>query len=61
VVIATLNKALNEVLADPEVRKKALDVGIDARGSTPAEIQKRLQDDIVKWTKVIEGAKIEKQ
>ena len=60
-VIATLNKALNEVLADPEVRKKALDLGIDARGSTPAEIQKRLQEDIVKWTKVIEGAKIEKQ
>jgi tripartite-type tricarboxylate transporter receptor subunit TctC len=60
-VIAVLNKALNEVLADPEVKKKALDVGIDARGSTPAEIQKRLQDDIVKWTKVIDGAKIEKQ
>jgi tripartite-type tricarboxylate transporter receptor subunit TctC len=60
-VIATLNKALNEVLADPEVRKKALDLGIDTRGSTPAEIQKRLQDDIVKWTKVIEDAKIQKQ
>jgi hypothetical protein len=43
------------------VRKRALDVGIDARGSTPAEIQKRLQDDIVKWRKVIDGAKIPKQ
>jgi tripartite-type tricarboxylate transporter receptor subunit TctC len=60
-VIATLNKALNEVLADPDIRKRALDVGIDARGSTPAEIQKRLQDDIVKWSKVIDGAKIPKQ
>jgi tripartite-type tricarboxylate transporter receptor subunit TctC len=60
-VIATLNKALNEVLADSEVKAKALALGIDARGSTPAEIQKRLQDDIAKWAKVIEGAKIEKQ
>jgi len=60
-VVATLNKALNEVLADPEVKKKALDLGIDARGSTPAEIGKRLQDDIVKWTKVIDDAKIQKQ
>ena len=42
-VIATLNKALNEVLADPEVKKKALELGIDARGSTPQEIQARLK------------------
>lgn len=60
-VVATLNKALNEVLADPEVKKRALELGIDARGSTPQEIQKRLQDDIVKWGKVITDAKIEKR
>ncbi len=60
-VVATLNKALNEVLADPEIRKKALEMGIDARGSTPAEIQQRLKDDIVKWSKVIADAKIEKR
>lgn len=60
-VVATLNKALNEVLADPEIKTKALAVGIDARGSTPEEIGKRLQDDIVKWSKVIDDAKIQKQ
>ncbi|HWV41615.1 tripartite tricarboxylate transporter substrate binding protein [Pseudorhodoplanes sp.] len=60
-VIATLNKALNEVLADPEVKKKALELGIDARGSTPEDIQARLKDDIVKWTQVIEKAGIEKR
>lgn len=60
-IVATLNKALNEVLADPEVRKKALDLGIDARGSSPAEIQARLKDDIVKWGQVIDKAGIEKR
>jgi tripartite-type tricarboxylate transporter receptor subunit TctC len=60
-VVATLNKALNEVLADPEVRKKALELGIDARGSTPQEIQDRLKADIVKWGQVIEKAGIEKR
>jgi tripartite-type tricarboxylate transporter receptor subunit TctC len=60
-VVATLNKALNEVLADPEIRKKAIEMGIDARGSTPAEIQQRLKDDIAKWSKVIADAKIEKR
>jgi tripartite-type tricarboxylate transporter receptor subunit TctC len=60
-VVATLNKALNEVLADPDVRKKALELGIDARGSTPQEIQDRLKADIVKWGQVIDKAKIEKR
>lgn len=60
-VVATLNKALNEVLADPEVKKKALELGIDARGSTPQEIQARLKDDIGKWSAVIEKAGIEKR
>lgn len=60
-VISTLNKALNEVLADPDVRKKALELGIDARGSTPQEIQARLKDDIAKWSSVIQKAGIEKR
>jgi len=60
-IIATLNKALNEVLADPEVRKKALELGIEARGSTPKELEERLKTDIVKWGKVIDTAKIEKR
>jgi tripartite-type tricarboxylate transporter receptor subunit TctC len=60
-VVATLNKALLEVLADSEVRKKALDLGIDARGSTPQEIQDRLKADIVKWGAVIDKAGIEKR
>ena len=60
-IVAPLNKALNEVLADPEVRKKALELGIDARGSTPQEIQDRLKADIVKWGQVIDKAGIEKR
>jgi len=60
-VAATLNKALNEVLADPEVRQKALELGIEARGSTPQELEARLKSDIVKWGKVIDTAKIEKR
>ncbi len=60
-ILATLNKALIEVLADPEVRKKALELGIDARGSTPQELSDRLKADIEKWGKVIDTAKIEKR
>jgi tripartite-type tricarboxylate transporter receptor subunit TctC len=60
-VIKTLNTALREVLDMPELKKRALDLGIEAKGSTPEEIQARLNDDIDKWAKVIERAGIAKQ
>lgn len=60
-VIATLNAALREVLDMPELRKRALELGIEAKASTPEEIAQRLKDDIGKWVKVIERAGIEKQ
>src|SRR5260221_3859015 len=60
-VIATLNAALREVLDAPELKKRALELGIEAKASTPQEIAQRLNDDIGKWAKVIERAGIEKQ
>lgn len=60
-IIDALNKALAEVIADPALKKKLLDLGVDAKASTPAEIDKRMRDDIQKWTKVIDGAGIPKQ
>jgi tripartite-type tricarboxylate transporter receptor subunit TctC len=60
-VIDTLNAAMREVLADPDTRKRALELGIETRGSTPDEIGKRLTDDIVRWSDVIQKAGIEKR
>jgi tripartite-type tricarboxylate transporter receptor subunit TctC len=60
-IIDKLNGALHEVLADPAVKKAALDLGIDAKASTPAEIDARMRSDIAKWTKVIAGAHIPQQ
>jgi len=60
-VIKTLNAALREVLDAPDLKKRALELGIEAKASTPEEIHARLTDDIEKWAKVIERAGIEKQ
>ena len=60
-VIDTLNKALHEVLAQPDLKKRALDLGIDTRASSPAELDARMRSDIAKWGKVIADAKIPKQ
>jgi tripartite-type tricarboxylate transporter receptor subunit TctC len=60
-IIRTLNQALREILAEPEVKKQLLELGIEAKASTPAEISTRLKSDIEKWRKVIEKAGIPKQ
>jgi putative tricarboxylic transport membrane protein len=60
-IIDTLNAALHEVLADPALQKRALDLGIDARASTPAELDARMRADIAKWGAVIAKAHIPKQ
>jgi tripartite-type tricarboxylate transporter receptor subunit TctC len=60
-IIKTLNDTLREILADGDVRKRLLELGIEAKASTPEEIADRLRSDIDKWAKVIEKAGIEKQ
>jgi len=60
-IIDKLNGALRGVLADADLKERALELGIDARSSTPAELQARLQGDIAKWGQVIATAGIPKQ
>jgi tripartite-type tricarboxylate transporter receptor subunit TctC len=60
-IIETLNATLREVLADPTLKKRALDLGIDAKASTPAELDARMRSDITKWGGVIAGAHIPKE
>ena len=59
-IVATLNKAINDVLADPEVKRRLLELGVDSKGSTPAEMDAQLRNDAKKWAEVIEKAGIEK-
>jgi tripartite-type tricarboxylate transporter receptor subunit TctC len=60
-VIETLNRGLQEVLAAPDVKARLLELGIEAKPSTPTEINARMQGDIQKWGQVIERAGIAKQ
>ena len=60
-IVRTLNAALREVLDDPALKQRALELGIEARASSPEEILGRLKDDIGKWADVIDRAGITKQ
>src|SRR3979490_1086893 len=60
-IVRTLNGALRDILADADVKRRLIELGIEARASTPQEISARLRSDIDKWQQVIEKAGIRKQ
>ncbi len=59
-IIDTLNKAVREVLAMPDVIKRYADLGITAQASSGEELRKRLASEIKKWSAVIDSAKIQR-
>ena len=60
-IVQFLSKEIREALKSPDIQEKALQFGLDARGTTPEEMQARMRADIDKWAAVIEKAGIEKQ
>jgi len=60
-IVATMNKAIHEVLALPEVKEQFARVGVVTHPSTPQELMTRLTSDIKKWDDVIVKAGIPKK
>src|SRR6266481_6446714 len=60
-IVNALNGALQAILADADVKRRLLELGIEAKAGTPQEISDRLKSDIDKWQKVIEKTGIQKQ
>ncbi|WP_061933460.1 tripartite tricarboxylate transporter substrate binding protein [Aureimonas sp. AU22] len=60
-VVATLNKAANEAIADPTVKSRLAEVGATVVGGTPEELAAHVAKEIARWKPVIEtaGARIE--
>jgi tripartite-type tricarboxylate transporter receptor subunit TctC len=57
-VIDTMNKAIREVLAVPELKEQFAKVGVIPHASTPEELLARMTGDIKKWNDVIDKAGI---
>ena len=59
--VAKLNVAFNKALQDADVKKKLEGQGADVLGGTPEQFGKLIQDDIVRWGKVVKdsGAKVD--
>jgi tripartite-type tricarboxylate transporter receptor subunit TctC len=53
-VVGKLNEAAVKALRSPEVRERMNQIGFDVVGGTPEEFGKFMQDEIDRWTKVVE-------
>ncbi|HEY7244102.1 MAG TPA: tripartite tricarboxylate transporter substrate binding protein [Xanthobacteraceae bacterium] len=61
VIVSKISADTNTALADPTIKGELAKSGYVAEGSSPAELKKLLQSDIVKWSAVIKsvGLKID--
>ena len=57
-LVARINSAANQALADPEVRDKLSRLGIEPTTSTPAQLSTMVAQDAAKWKKIIIERKI---
>jgi tripartite-type tricarboxylate transporter receptor subunit TctC len=60
-VVARLNKALNEVLAEPEVRDRLTKAGVVVQSSTPDAFAKHMAAEHAQWTAVRDKAGLQQQ
>ena len=60
-VITRINAAANKALKDPELIEKLKNVGAEATGGTPADLDRKFRSDVVRWSKLTQEAKIELQ
>lgn len=57
-VVAQLNKALNQVLSEPETIKRLEEHGADVETSTPEQLKALVQAEVEKWTRVVQQARL---
>jgi tripartite-type tricarboxylate transporter receptor subunit TctC len=60
-VVALINATVTEVLAQPDVKQRLREIGIEARPSRPEELMTLFNADVKKWGAVIVAAGIEKK
>lgn len=60
-VVETLNREVQAVLADPDLKKRYADLGLEPLTAGPTALGGLLRNEIRKWGRVISEAGIEKQ
>ena len=56
--VDTLNKEINKVLAEPNIKARLVELGVTPMSMTPAEFRRLIAVDTDKWAKVVKFAHI---
>ena len=56
--VALLNREVNALLAEPDVRDTLMKQGLNPTPGTPEELAHKIETDLVRWTRLIRAAKI---
>ena len=59
-IVDLLQKNISEIVNTPDIKKRLLELGIVPEGDSPASFAAYVKEDMAKWKKVIEDAKIPK-
>jgi tripartite-type tricarboxylate transporter receptor subunit TctC len=57
-VVDRLNKTVNEILQQPDVRQRIIDIGLLPIGGSVESITDRMRQDSGKWGSIIRSAKV---
>ena len=57
-IVKTLSEAIIKATKSPDIRQRLLDQGAEPVGSTPAEFDKILREEVAKWVDVIRASGI---
>jgi tripartite-type tricarboxylate transporter receptor subunit TctC len=57
-IVDRLHRDITTVLKDPDLRERYVTLGIEAVGNSPEEFTAQVRDDLARWQKVVEAAKI---
>lgn len=57
-VVAKLNREIVKSLGQPEVKQLFAKLDLEPMGNTPEEMRRHLQNELVKWARVVKDAKL---
>jgi tripartite-type tricarboxylate transporter receptor subunit TctC len=60
-IIAKLNAAINEIIAEPDVRERMTKSGVIAKGGSPEAFARHMESEFARWGAVRERAGIEQR
>jgi tripartite-type tricarboxylate transporter receptor subunit TctC len=60
-IIAKLNRAINDIVAEPDTKERFRQLNVTAGGGSPEDMARLKKEETERWTKVIRDAGIEPQ